>query len=82
LNHLNRYLFYFPEDHYKQLDQDQIIEILNQAKVWDSDYHESMVNAKIGIKKNLMRNLFHTSSIWRTWKNSGTQTVQIRRHYQ
>jgi hypothetical protein len=33
LNDLNRYLFYFPEENTKQLDQDEIIEILDQAKV-------------------------------------------------
>jgi hypothetical protein len=32
LNNLNRYLLYFPEDKPKQLDQDKIIEILDQAK--------------------------------------------------
>jgi hypothetical protein len=33
LNDLNRYLLYFPEENPKQLDQDEIIEILDQAKV-------------------------------------------------
>jgi hypothetical protein len=32
LNDINRYLLYFPEDNPKQLDQDEIIEILEQAK--------------------------------------------------
>jgi hypothetical protein len=32
LNDLNRYLLYFPEENPKQLDQDGIIEILDQAK--------------------------------------------------
>jgi hypothetical protein len=32
LNDLNRYLLYFPEENPKQLDQDEIIEILDQAK--------------------------------------------------
>jgi hypothetical protein len=32
LNDLNRYLLYFPEGNFKQLDQDEIIEILDQAK--------------------------------------------------
>jgi hypothetical protein len=31
LNDLNRYLFYFPEENPKQLDQDEMIEILDQA---------------------------------------------------
>jgi hypothetical protein len=32
LNDLNRYLLYFPEENPKQLDQDEIIEILDQTK--------------------------------------------------
>jgi hypothetical protein len=32
LNDLNRYLLYFPEENSKQLDQDEIIEILDQSK--------------------------------------------------
>jgi hypothetical protein len=31
LNDLNRHLLYFPEENLKQLDQDEIIEILDQA---------------------------------------------------
>jgi hypothetical protein len=38
---------YFPEENAKQLDQDEIIEILNQAKA--PEWHGSMVNAKIDI---------------------------------
>jgi hypothetical protein len=49
LNDLNRYLLYFPEENPKQLDQDQIIEILHQAKAGDPEYHEAMVNANIDI---------------------------------
>jgi hypothetical protein len=44
LNDLNRYLLYFPERIPKQLDQDEIIEILDQAKAWDPAWHETMVN--------------------------------------
>jgi hypothetical protein len=47
LNDLNRYLLYFPEENPKQLDQDEIIEILDQAKAWDTEWHEAMINAKI-----------------------------------
>jgi hypothetical protein len=32
LNDLNCYLLYFPEENTKQLDQDEIIDILDQAK--------------------------------------------------
>jgi hypothetical protein len=45
LNDLNRYLLYFPEENPKQLDQDEIIEILDQAKALDPEWHEAMVNA-------------------------------------
>jgi hypothetical protein len=37
LNDLNRYLLYFPEENPKQLDQDEIIEILDQAKALDPE---------------------------------------------
>jgi hypothetical protein len=49
LNDLNRYLLYFPEENPKQLDQDEIIEILYQAKTMDPEWHEAMVNANIDI---------------------------------
>jgi hypothetical protein len=37
LNDLNRYLLYFPEEKPKQLDQDEIIEISDQAKARDPE---------------------------------------------
>jgi hypothetical protein len=40
---------YFPEENPKQLDQDEIIEILDQAKAMDPEWHEAMVNANIDI---------------------------------
>jgi hypothetical protein len=49
LNELNRYLLYFPKENPKQLDQEEIIEILDQAKARDPEWHESMVNANIDI---------------------------------
>jgi hypothetical protein len=49
LNDLNRYLLYFPQKNPKQLDQDEIIEILDQAKAMDPEWHEAMVNANIDI---------------------------------
>jgi hypothetical protein len=49
LNDLNRYLLYFPEENPKQLDQDEIIEILDQAKARDPEWHEAMLNANIDI---------------------------------
>jgi mevalonate pyrophosphate decarboxylase len=49
LNDLNRYLLYFAEENTKQLDQDQIIEILDQTKARYPEWHEAMVNANIDI---------------------------------
>jgi hypothetical protein len=49
LNNLNFYLLYFPEENPKQLDQDEIIEILDQAKSWHPEWDEAMVNANIDI---------------------------------
>jgi hypothetical protein len=49
LNDLNCYLLYFPEENPKQLDQDEIIDILDQAKAMDPEWHEAMVNANIEI---------------------------------
>jgi hypothetical protein len=36
-NDFNRYLLYFPEENPKQLDQDEIIEILDHPKAWDPE---------------------------------------------
>jgi hypothetical protein len=49
LNDLNCYLLYFPEENPKQLDQDEIIEILDQANARYPEWHEAMVNANIDI---------------------------------
>jgi hypothetical protein len=49
LNDLNCHLLYFPEENPKQLDQDEIIEILDQAKARDPEWHEAMVNENIDI---------------------------------
>jgi hypothetical protein len=40
---------YFPEESPKQLDQDEIIEILDQANTMDPEWHEAMVNANTDI---------------------------------
>jgi hypothetical protein len=49
LNDLNSFLLYFPEENLKQLDQDEIIEILDQAKARAPEWHEEMVNSIIDI---------------------------------
>jgi hypothetical protein len=61
LNDLNRFLLYFPEGIPKQLDQDEIIEILDQAKA--PEWHEAMVNAPLTFLKFLMKNQFLISSV-------------------
>jgi hypothetical protein len=40
---------YFSEEYPKQLDQDEIIEILDQTKARDPEWQEAMVNANIDI---------------------------------
>jgi hypothetical protein len=49
LNDLNRYLLYFSGENSKQLDQDEIIEILDQPKATDPEWNEATVNANIDI---------------------------------
>jgi hypothetical protein len=63
LNDLNRYLLYFPEESPKQLNQDEIIDILDQAKARDPEFNEAMVNADIDVLKCLMKNLCLISSV-------------------
>jgi hypothetical protein len=56
LNELNRsYLLYLPEVNPKELDQDEIIEILDQFEHWNPEWHEAMVNANIAgsVEKSL-----------------------------
>jgi hypothetical protein len=54
---------YFPEENPKHLDQDEIIEILDQAKARDPEWHESMVNTNIEISKMSYENQFLISSV-------------------
>jgi hypothetical protein len=49
LDGLKHYLLYFSQQNTKQLDQDEIIEILDQAKARYHEWHELMVNANIDI---------------------------------
>jgi hypothetical protein len=51
---------YFPEENPKQLDQDETIETLDQAKA--PECHEAMVNANIDIFKCFMKNMCLISS--------------------
>jgi hypothetical protein len=45
LNDLNFYQLYFPGENPKQFDQDEIIEILDQAK--DHEWYKAIINANI-----------------------------------
>jgi hypothetical protein len=47
LNELNNYLLYFLEENPKELDQDEIIEILDQANSTVPDWHGAVVDANI-----------------------------------
>jgi hypothetical protein len=49
LNDINRDLLYFPEENPKQLDQDEIIEILDQAKAKFPEWQEAIMNSNIDI---------------------------------
>jgi hypothetical protein len=82
LNDLNCYLLHFLEENPKNLDKDQIIEILDQAKARYPEWHKAMANDNIDILKRHLKKQFCISSVWRTWRRSGTPTVQILLHYQ
>jgi hypothetical protein len=49
LNALNCYILYFLEENTKQLDEDEIIETLDQAKDKEPEWDEAVVNANIDI---------------------------------
>jgi hypothetical protein len=83
LNDLNRYLLYFSEENLKQLDQDKIIDILDQAKALDPEWHEAMVNANIDIfEMTYEESVSYLKHLERTWRRSGAPTVPILPHYQ
>jgi hypothetical protein len=63
LNDLNRRLLYFPEENPKQLDQDEIIEILHQAKAWDPEWHEAWSMQTLSFLRCLMKNKFLILSV-------------------
>jgi hypothetical protein len=81
LNDLNRYLLYFLEEKSKKLDQDEIIEILDQATARYPEWHEAMVNANINIFEMSYEESI-SYCVWRTWRRSGAPTVRTLRHYQ
>jgi hypothetical protein len=70
----------FPEEHLKQLDQGEIMEILDQAKTLHPEWHEAIVNANIDIFEIFHVNEFLISRVWRTWRRSCAPTVRILPH--
>jgi hypothetical protein len=82
LNDLNLYRLHFLEENPKQLDQDKIIEILDQAKARDPEWHEAMVNVNIDIFEMSYEKSVSYFKRWRYWSRSGAPTVPILPHYQ
>jgi hypothetical protein len=68
---------YFPEENLKQLDQNEIIEILNQSKTRHTEWDEAMVNANTEIFEISCEEFVFISSFWKTWKRSGAPKVQV-----
>jgi hypothetical protein len=57
---------YFPEENFKKFYQDEIIEILDQAKAKNPEWHEAMVNESFRFLKCVIRNQYLISRVWRT----------------
>jgi hypothetical protein len=73
---------YFPEENHKQLDQDKIIEILDQAEATDPEWHEAMINANIDIFEMSYEESVSYFKSLENWRRSDAQTVPILPHYQ
>jgi hypothetical protein len=85
LNDLNLYLLYFSEELPKQLDQDEIIEILDKAKA--PEWHEAMVAANIDIFEmsyeesvSYFKSLENLEKIQRTNGPTPTLPVDNKKH--
>jgi hypothetical protein len=81
LNDLKPYLLYFPEENAKQLDQDEIIEILGQAKARDPEWHEMIVNAIIDIFEMSYEESVSYFKHLKNLEKISTPTVPILPHY-
>jgi hypothetical protein len=55
LNELNHFLLFFAEEYRKQLDQNEIVEILDQVKTVDPECHEVKVNDNVHILRFPMK---------------------------
>jgi protein associated with RNAse G/E len=80
LNDLNYYFLYFPEEHPKELDQDEIIETLDQVKA--PKWHEAMVNVNIEIFEMFYEESVSYFKHLKTWRRSDAPKVQVWQHYQ
>ena len=81
LNELNRYLLYFPEENPKQLDQDEIIEILDQAKA--PEWHAAMVAANIDIfSMSYEESVSYFKRLENLEKKNSSEPMEWHRHYQ
>jgi hypothetical protein len=78
LNDLNRYLLYVSEENHKQLDQDEVIQVLDPAKVSDPEWPEAIIYAYINNFEVTHEKIVNLSSIWRTGRRPGSTTVQVR----
>jgi hypothetical protein len=66
LNDLNHYLLYFPEENPKQLDQDEIIEILDQAKDVNPEWHKDIFEISCEESVSYFKHLENLEKIRRT----------------
>jgi hypothetical protein len=76
-NDLSHYHLYFSEENTKQLDQDEITEILYQAKTSDPKWCEAMVNANIKNFEISYEETFLTLSTGRNRRKSSALMIQI-----
>jgi hypothetical protein len=81
-NDLKHYLLYFPIEKHKQLDQDEIIEILIKLRLWILSGMKQWLMPTLTFLNCLMKNLFLTLSVWEPWRRSGTQTFRFHLSYQ
>jgi hypothetical protein len=75
-------LWYVHEEYPNQLDQNEIIEIWDQATKMVTEWDAAMVNAKIDIIEMSYEEYAPYLNVFRTWRRSGALTVQVRRQYQ
>jgi hypothetical protein len=65
----------------KQIDEDEIIEILDQAKASILSGMKRWLVLTLKFSKYLIKNQFLISSVWRTWRRLGAIIFQGLLHY-